>query len=144
MRAQRTRPGFSCACARALWVPLLACVSTTPPFIPDASSTMTPASDAGDAGIAEGGEAGMPPPCTVPMGSVGNELSVGMYCIAHENQCPTSLFCSADYVPPMNGFCTKLCMTDADCGSQIFCYTYPSAQGGVSVCVPNACRMGGD
>ena len=136
MRERKSRP----AIWGALVAPLLACVSTTPPFIPDASTTTA---DAGEGGSIDAADAGAPP-CTVPQGSAGNEISVGMYCVAHENQCPAALFCSADYVPPMNGFCTKLCMTDGDCGSGIFCYTYPSAQGGVSVCVPNACRMGGD
>ena len=122
----------------ALLVDMTACVSTTPPNIPDASMTA-----AADAGSVDAGEAGTTA-CTVPEGSTGNELGVGMYCLAHKSQCAAALFCSADYVPPAYGFCTKLCMTDADCGSGIFCYTYPTAQGGLSVCVPNACRMGGD
>jgi hypothetical protein len=82
------------------------------------------------------------PTCTVAVAAAGNELSVGMYCLAHQNQCKAGLFCSADYVAPSNGFCTKLCAVDADCGSGMFCYTYPASQGGVSVCVPVSCRIG--
>jgi hypothetical protein len=115
-----------------------ACVSTTPPTIVDsgppiATADAGPAPDAGDAAQ---------PTCTVPAGTPGNDLGIGMYCLAHQNQCPTTLFCSADFVAPAYGFCSKVCKVDADCGRGIFCYTYPADQGGVSVCVPLSCMMG--
>jgi hypothetical protein len=121
---------------------LASCVSTTPPTLPDAS----PARAMSDAAMSDSGDDGAAtqPTCVVPVGTPPNELGVGGYCLANMAQCRTSLFCSADFVPPSYGFCTKVCSSDSDCGSGIFCYTFPSAQGGVSVCVPLTCRTGSD
>lgn len=148
MMTPRTPTAPSTRALAALWASIAAtiaatiatgvsCVSTTPPDLGEGGSTApTPDAAAPDSSDAAG------PTCTVAVAAPGNELGVGMYCLAHQNQCKTGLFCSADYVAPSDGFCTKLCSVDADCGSGMFCYTYPAAQGGVSVCVPLACRIG--
>jgi hypothetical protein len=121
---------------------LASCVSTTPPALPDASPALAMNDAAMSDSVADG--AGTQPTCVVSIGTPPNELGVGGYCLANMAQCRTSLFCSADFVPPSYGFCTKVCSSDTDCGSGIFCYTYPAAQGGISVCVPLTCRTGSD
>ena len=74
-------------------------------------------------------------PC-VEKGAVANEQGVGAYCDA-VTKCPSDRICTADFGAGAGAtFCTKICTTDADCGSGAFCYAEARGSG----CVLNACK----
>jgi hypothetical protein len=81
----------------------------------------------------------------VPPGKPNNEMGVGGYCESSAD-CPSApgqfIVCSnfLETTPRDSWFCTKICMTDADCGVGAYCGQSDIAKG----CVPNACGVGPD
>ncbi len=77
----------------------------------------------------------------------GNELRVGEFCTAGGPQCDDNLeaglnfafICTSTVQADSDGFCTRSCMQDSQCGTNAVCRGDPGQDGGQKGCVPIAC-----
>lgn len=76
--------------------------------------------------------------CVQP-GAEGNEIGVGRFCSPRRGQCattPLARLCVPDAAPEVTDwYCTRLCDSDADCGTAALCLGDARGMG----CVPIAC-----
>lgn len=103
----------------------------------------------GSGGVDAGGGGGMNTPdggsdqaaCAAP-GAVGNEQGVGEYCTPGGGECDDNDgagICTVDFQSDAPPFCTEICFSDDDCGSDSVC---TDNGGGPKGCVPS-CVVGG-
>lgn len=72
--------------------------------------------------------------CVAP-GAKANDKGIGAYCDS-KTRCPSDSICTGDFGAPVGKqFCTKVCQTDADCGSGAVCFAEARGKG----CVISAC-----
>lgn len=79
--------------------------------------------------------------CAAP-GAVGNEQGVGEYCTPGGGECDDNDgagICTVDFQSDAPPFCTEICFSDDDCGSDSVC---TDNGGGPKGCVPS-CVVGG-
>ena len=112
--------------------------------------------DAGDdAGEVDAGPVcpeNLPPPSDACLeGQCGNSLGVGRPCTEEGGECSSlideigsgaAIFCTADFDPTPLQFCTRPCVTNAQCGENATCAIDPSDPDGQAGCVPDSCYDG--
>ena len=98
------------------------------------STTPAPSGTANGGGSSTGTVASKGP--CAPAGSKANDKGIGAFCDKSTKCTEVSAICTGDFgAPPGASFCTKLCASDADCGTGAFCFHDPRG----NACITDAC-----